>query len=163
MCGIFALLNKGNISHDIIVEQFNKAQHRGPDNSHINTENNNFFGFHRLAINGLDTESNQPIIINNILVICNGEIYNYKELYSHISAKATTNSDCEIIIYLYEKYGFEYMLNLLDGVFAIILIDNNINKLFVARDPYGIRPIFYLHNQIVAWEDTMYMILVNQI
>ena len=47
------------------------------------------------------------------------------------------------------------MLNLLDGVFAIILIDNNINKLFVGRDPYGIRPIFYLHNPIVAWEDSV--------
>ena len=95
------------------------------------------------------------MIINNILLICNGEIYNYKELYTHISDRATTNSDCEVIIYLYEKYGFEYMLNLLDGVFAIILIDNNINKLFVARDPYGIRPIFYLHNPIVVSEDTI--------
>ena len=51
MCGIFALLNKGNISHDIIVEQFNKAQHRGPDNSHINTDNNNFFGFSNIFKN----------------------------------------------------------------------------------------------------------------
>ena len=130
MCGIFALLNKTDINHEFILEQFNKSQHRGPDNSHINTENNNFIGFHRLAINGLDTVSNQPITINNILLICNGEIYNYKELYNNIPYNPTTNSDCEVIIYLYLIYGIEYTLNLLDGVFAFVLIDYNINKLY---------------------------------
>ena len=155
MCGIFALLNNENnetkISQPYITEQFNKAKHRGPDNSCINTEKD-FIGFHRLAINGLDEESNQPFNINNISLVCNGEIYNYKELYNNISYKPTTNSDCEIIIYLYMTYGIEYTLNLLDGVFAFILIDYNINKLFVARDPYGIRPLFYLYNPNIIFD-----------
>ena len=148
MCGIFALLNNKEhlLSYDFIVEQFNKGQHRGPDNSCINTSNNNFIGFHRLSINGIDEESNQPFNINNILLICNGEIYNYKDLFNSISYKPTTNSDCEIIIYLYMLYGIEYTLNLLDGVFAFILVDYNINKIFVGRDPYGVRPLFYLCN-----------------
>ena len=148
MCGIFSLFNYSEqIDNEFITKQFNKASHRGPDNSTIDTEKNNFIGFHRLAINGIDNNSNQPFKINNILLICNGEIYNYKQLYNNIKTKPTTNSDCEIIIYLYLTYGIEYTLNLLDGVFAFILIDYNIDKLFVARDPYGVRPMFYLSNK----------------
>ena len=148
MCGIFALLNNDNtISYDYAVEQFNKSKNRGPENSSINTINNNIIGFHRLSINGLSDDSNQPFNINNIILICNGEIYNYKELFANIKYKQTTNSDCEVIIYLYMLFGIEYTLNLLDGVFAFILIDNNTNNMYVSRDPYGVRPMFFLYNQ----------------
>ena len=154
MCGIFALLNNNDtVSNEYIVEQFNKSKERGPDNSHINTTNNNFIGFHRLSINGLSEESNQPFNINNIQLICNGEIYNYKELFNNIKYKQTTNSDCEIIIYLYMLYGIEYTLNLLDGVFAFILIDYNLNTMYVSRDPYGVRPLFYLYNESYVMND----------
>ena len=147
MCGIFAILNNNDLfEKEYITEQLNKSQNRGPDNSTINLSNNNFVGFHRLSINGLDSESNQPFIIDNILLICNGEIYNYKKLYENIKYKPTTNSDCEIIIYLYKLFGIEYTLNLLDGVFAFVLFDYNINKIYVARDPYGVRPLYYLCN-----------------
>ena len=147
MCGIFALLNnKDTITNENILKEFNKSGHRGPDNTTVNTDNNNFIGFHRLSINGLSSDSNQPFIINDILLICNGEIYNFKELFNNITFKQTTHSDCEIIIYLYMLYGIEYTLNLLDGVFAFILIDYNKNLMFVSRDPYGVRPLFYLHN-----------------
>jgi len=154
MCGIFALLNNNNnITKNYILEQFNLSKHRGPDNSiTINNKHGNFIGFHRLSINGLSNESNQPFNINNIQLICNGEIYNYKELFNTIIYKPTTSSDCEIIIYLYMLYGIEYTLNLLDGVFAFVLIDNNINKIFIARDPYGVRPLFYLHNKDIFFD-----------
>jgi asparagine synthase (glutamine-hydrolysing) len=148
MCGIFALLNN-RVDRDFIIEQFNKGQHRGPDNSQVYYENNIFIGFHRLAINGIDSISDQPILHSNILLICNGEIYNYKQLYENIDITPKTNSDCEVIIYLYEKFGIEYTLNLLDGVFGFILIDYNVNKIYVGRDPYGVRPIFCLKNKNV--------------
>ena len=147
MCGIFALLNnREKNDEEFIIKQFTQSEARGPDNTELNLCNNIFVGFHRLCINGLDEQSNQPFFINNIELICNGEIYNYKNLFNTIKYKATTNSDCEIIIYLYMLYGIEYTLNLLDGVFAFILIDHNINKIFVGRDPYGVRPIYYLYN-----------------
>ena len=147
MCGIFSILNNYDIiDNDFIEEQFNKGQHRGPDNSTINLHNNDFIGFHRLQINGLNSESNQPFCIDNIILICNGEIYNYKKLFQNIKYNPVTNSDCEIIIYLYKLYGIEYTLNLLDGVFAFILFDYNINRIYVARDPYGVRPLYYLCN-----------------
>ena len=149
MCGIFLLLNNNIYSETFISKQFLKGQHRGPEFSSLNFVNDtkkDYIGFHRLAINGLDTISNQPFEIDNLILICNGEIYNYKELYKKLNVDPITNSDCEVIIHCYKKYGIEYTLQLLDGVFAFVLIDNNINKLFVGRDPYGVRPIYYFTN-----------------
>ena len=155
MCGIFLLLNNNiNYSDTFINNQFLKGQHRGPEFSYINYVNDtkkNYIGFHRLAINGLDTISNQPIEIDNLILICNGEIYNYQELFNRLDVEPITNSDCEVIIHCYKKYGIEYTLQMLDGVFAFVLIDNNTNKLFVGRDPYGVRPIYYYKNTNNVW------------
>lgn len=152
MCGIFSLLNnKNSLSMEFIEKCFNYGKGRGPENSNIRYNMiQTIFGFHRLAINGLDDESNQPIVYNNISLICNGEIYNYKQLYDLLSLDITmqTNSDCEIIIHLYIKFGIEHTLQLLDGVFSFVLLDyRNIGgnyKLYTARDPYGIRPMYIL-------------------
>ncbi len=146
MCGIFLLLNNNNYDELFITQQFLKAGHRGPEFSFLDFLNNNnkndYIGFHRLAINGLDECSNQPIVIGNIKLICNGEIYNYKELYKNLGVTPFTNSDCEVIIHCYKKYGIDYTLQLLDGVFAFVLLDNNNDTIFVARDPYGVRPMY---------------------
>ena len=152
MCGIFALLNQKNRSLNEIENEFMKGKNRGPEFSKLeNSYMKMVLGFHRLAINGLNSESNQPIIINDIVLICNGEIYNYKKLYDSMNVIPETGSDCEVIIHLYLKYGIEQTLTMLDGVFAFILYDNRIsndinNKLFIARDPLGVRPLYYLKN-----------------
>jgi asparagine synthase (glutamine-hydrolysing) len=150
MCGIFCLLNyNGQFTNTIIEEDFEKGKHRGPENSILkNIMLKCMFGFHRLAINGLNTVSNQPITINNISLICNGEIYNYKKLSKmlDIDNEMKTDSDCEIIIHMYKKYGIEYTLQMLDGVYSFVLLDGRLNegKVYVARDPYGVRPLFIL-------------------
>ena len=149
MCGIFALLNN-SIHHDPthIKAQFEKGRGRGPEFSSLsNVGKDVIFGFHRLAINGLNVSSNQPLTNKNntIILICNGEIYNYKELYRLMNVEPNTQSDCEVIIHLYEKYGIEHTLQMLDGVFAFVLLDNRIvggDKFYVARDPYGVRPLY---------------------
>lgn len=147
MCGIFALLNNLNVPDDFVMSQFKKGENRGPDNSqYIKILDNFTLGFHRLAINGLNDESNQPFDIDNVILICNGEIYNYKELYKFMDVQPKTGSDCEVIIYLYRKYGIEQTLKMLDGVFAFILYDASEKKIFVARDPYGVRPLYHLRN-----------------
>ena len=149
MCGIFALLNN-NIPIDFIKNEFEKGKNRGPESSVLRTDFMKMvLGFHRLAINGLNEQSNQPLIINDIVLICNGEIYNYQYLYKQMNIEPTTGSDCEIIIHLYLKYGIEQTLTMLDGVFSFLLYDNRItadlnNRLFVARDPLGVRPLYYL-------------------
>jgi asparagine synthase (glutamine-hydrolysing) len=151
MCGIFAILNNDNSAFppEYIKNQFEKGKGRGPEHSVFkNIMIKIDYGFHRLAINGLNSESNQPIIINNIALICNGEIYNYKELYSAMGITPETDSDCEVIIHLYKKYGIEQTLRLLDGVFAFVLTDyrsySESAKMYVARDPYGVRPLYLM-------------------
>ena len=151
MCGIFSLLNTTDFSNEFINTQFEKGKNRGPEYSKLESFYNFNLGFHRLAINGLNEKSNQPLSINNIILICNGEIYNYKYLYELLDIKPKTDSDCEVIIYLYLRYGIEQTLQMLDGVFAFVLYDNRIsedlnNKVYVARDPIGVRPLYYLKN-----------------
>jgi len=78
MCGIFSLLNNNVFDADFVNKSFQKGKSRGPENSQLTKVNILCdFGFHRLAINGLNQKSNQPITINDITLICNGEIYNY--------------------------------------------------------------------------------------
>ena len=158
MCGIFALLNTDNNGNNndvqdlVIREQFDKGKRRGPEYSKLEyTFMKMILGFHRLAINGLNNESNQPIVFNNIVLICNGEIYNYKQLYSSMNVKPVTDSDCEVIIHLYLKYGIEQTLTMLDGVYSFVLYDNRINHdlidhIYVARDPFGVRPLYKIYN-----------------
>ena len=153
MCGIFGLLNNNvNVDMESIVKSFEKGSHRGPEFSifkkvMLKTD----FGFHRLAINGLDEISHQPISIDDIVLICNGEIYNYKELYKIMNISPKTNSDCEVIIHLYKNYGINQTLQMLDGVFAFCLLDmrleNDSSNIYIARDPYGVRPLYVMHSE----------------
>ena len=152
MCGIFALLNNENDStYSFIEMQFYKGQNRGPEYSKLEQISiKAVFGFHRLAINGLNPESHQPLVDGDIKLICNGEIYNYKELYNMLGVQPKTDSDCEVIIHLYRKFGIEYTLQLLDGVFAFVLCDNKLGdedaQMYVARDPYGVRPLYIMES-----------------
>jgi asparagine synthase (glutamine-hydrolysing) len=155
MCGIFALLNTNNndnFKNSIIKEQFDKGKRRGPEYSKLDfIYMKMILGFHRLAINGLNIQSNQPIVFNDIVLICNGEIYNYKQLYNYMGVKPITDSDCEVIIHLYLKYGIEQTLVMLDGVYSFILYDNRLNdtltnNIYIARDPLGVRPLYKLYN-----------------
>ena len=156
MCSIFALLNHNQtkLTNTIIEDQAKKG-HEQDFNSFKTYINNKIFlsclsylSFNKLITgNGLDKKSEQPLKYNNKVLICNGEIYNSKQLLKLMQIKATTTYDCEVIIHLYEKYGIEYTLKCLDGVYAFILIDNDINKVFIARDKFGERPLFYLSNK----------------
>ena len=159
MCGIFyyqcggAHTNHTNnrISvekYDQLFANFAKMAHRGPDNSrfqrHAAHNVRSVFGFHRLAINGLTADGNQPFEAAHCKLICNGEIYNFRELIVRHDMEQTCagNSDCEVIIHLYKRLGMEAMLNELDGVFAMVLYDGSTNRTYVARDPMGVRSLF---------------------
>ena len=155
MCGIFALLNSintGVLNNTIIEEQFYKGKQRGPEYSKLEYNYLQMcLGFHRLAINGLNIQSGQPILYEDIILICNGEIYNYKKLYADMNVTPTTDSDCEVIIHLFLKYGIKQTLIMLDGEYAFILFDNRINNeivnnIYIARDPFGVRPLYQLYN-----------------
>ena len=174
MCGIFSLLNISDtnvlFTEEFIKYNFKLGQGRGPEHSILkNVSVRAKFGFHRLAINGLNDISNQPICIDDIVLICNGEIYNYKELYELMGIEIKTDSDCEIIIHLYKKYGIYQTLKMLDGVFAFCLCDNRLpdngsltSTVYVARDPYGVRPLYclkpLLYNKLIGFASELKML-----
>ena len=151
MCGIF-FVKTAIHSKEVLEKSFNKASYRGPDDTKfiyfpkLSDELNYNIGFHRLAINGLNDESNQPFYKEGVYLICNGEIYNYKGLYEELNKAPVTGSDCEIIIDLYNEFGIEYTIQKLDGVFAFVLVDVRKNKVICGRDPMGVRPLFYFLN-----------------
>jgi len=163
MCGIFAVLSSDTKEDETQTENFHKGQNRGPENSVCKRISENIlFGFHRLAINGYSNpNSEQPICIENCVLICNGEIYNWKELHSMLDIPAKTGSDCEIIIHLYKQFGIEYTLNKLDGVFAFVLYDKEKEHVFIARDPFGVRPLFISFNK--AHSDHYFYVLSSEL
>jgi asparagine synthase (glutamine-hydrolysing) len=148
MCGIFSYLGK-NFSFDDLVALSNKIKHRGPDSSnHISLDFDDkqfFLGFHRLAINGLDEISNQPLkdVNNEIYLIANAEIFNYKALIEENDFDYKTNSDCEVIIHMYKKYGIDETCKKLDGEFAFLLIDLKKKVYYVVRDQLGVRSLYW--------------------
>ena len=152
MCGIFAIINN-NINDDTLYKKaFNNGKKRGPEYSvieNVDISNNLILGFHRLAINGYnDKLSDQPLQHYDCSLICNGEIYNHNDLYKLSNSKPNTKSDCEVIIHLYKKYSMEQTLQMLDGVFAFVLIDHKENSIYIARDTYGVRPMFVCKESI---------------
>jgi len=162
MCGIFCYLGK-KYTIEQLIEAWRLINHRGPDEHYppsvVTTygENKLWFGFHRLKINGLDGVSQQPIICGSgrISLICNGEIYNHHELQKQHNIKCHTHSDCEVIGQLYLKFGMDRTIRMLNGVFGFVLYDRLMGKIYVARDPIGIRPVFIGSNKgelIVASE-----------
>ncbi|MDD3007411.1 MAG: asparagine synthase (glutamine-hydrolyzing) [Arcobacter sp.] len=138
MCGI--------IGTNFLSERFDKSlellHYRGPDFQNSVKINNKQFGHTRLAIIDLDEEANQPMIFDDILLVFNGEIYNYKELIHVEHLECKTKSDSEVLIRLYQKYGFDF-LNKLNGMFAFCIYDMKKELYFCARDRYGKKPFFY--------------------
>ena len=103
-----------------------------------------FLGFHRLAIMGLTPSGMQPFKLGKSYVVCNGEIYGFEKLKQELSKKYAfeSDSDCEILLPLYKEYGTE-MFAMLDAEFACIIYDGDLGEYIAARDPIGIRPLYY--------------------
>ena len=145
MCGIFSYKGRTHAWSDL-QDAVNLIGYRGPDNTHYNKiADDVLFAFHRLAIVGTTASGDQPMkhaLDDSLTLICNGEIYNYKDLAEKYEFSLTTGSDCEIILYMYRKFGIEKTVNALDGVFMFVLHDASSNLLFASRDPIGVRPGF---------------------
>ena len=149
MCGIWCLAKqKGDhsITEEKAMQIINETlSNRGPEGGRVVTLLEQvLLGFTRLAINGLTNEGMQPFEHNGIWSVCNGEIYNYREIAARHGYDLKTGSDCEVLPYLYETHKTrpDLIWKELDGVFAAIIIDTNRGTLMVARDPYGVRPLF---------------------
>lgn len=129
-------------------EGFKKTVSRGPDDSRIIDTGKGLLGFHRLAIMGLTPDGMQPFELDGSYVVCNGEIYGYEKIKEELAKKYTfkSGSDCEILLPLYREYGVE-MFKMLDAEFALIIYDGEKKEYIAARDPIGIRPLYYGYDE----------------
>lgn len=176
MCGFtgyYYLDDRKETSNQVIREMLAIQKHRGPDDSGIvgiNTlaksfehtsvsedvtfknENNLIFGFNRLSILDLSPMGHQPMVSPNekVVLMLNGEIYNAFDFKPELEQKGYTfksTSDTEIVLHLYSEYGMEKMISLLNGMFAIAIYDLELDTLFLARDRFGIKPLYILQEK----------------
>ncbi len=149
MCGLAGFVNYPDLKS--LVEEANRIQfHRGPDNQGTFIHNNFALAHQRLSIIDLDKRSDQPLVKDDLVIVFNGEIYNYKELRQELVANHPVNfateGDTEVVLELYRALGPE-ALHKLKGMFAFAILNIKRNELFIARDPFGIKPVFYRKEQ----------------
>ncbi|NHM06437.1 asparagine synthase (glutamine-hydrolyzing) [Flavobacterium sp. CYK-4] len=176
MCGFTGyhyLDSRRETTNQGICGMLNVQKHRGPDDSGvvgINTENRTFevigfektenfqhpndliFGFNRLSILDLSPNGHQPMISpdGKVVLIMNGEIYNAFDFKPELEQKGHTfksTSDTEVVLHLYLEYGMEKMIRMLNGMFALAIYDFNLDTLFLARDRFGIKPLYILKEE----------------
>lgn len=143
MCGIWAALKAAGFTTEQALNYVKKLEPRGPEYTALNDISGVLLGFTRLAINGLTPLGHQPFLQPNTATVCNGEIYNYKELAVRWNLELPEGtSDCAIIPHLASKLSPTELVRTLDGVFAFAHVNTQTNQLLVARDPFGVRPLF---------------------
>lgn len=144
MCSIMGYIGS-TLTDEEFKLGFERTVSRGPDMSRLIKLKNGLLGFHRLAIMGLTEKGMQPFSYKNNMVVCNGEIYGFAPIKDELIKKGYTfesDSDCEILLPLYEQYGTD-MFKMLDAEFALIIYDSDTEAFIAARDPIGIRPLYY--------------------
>lgn len=161
MCGIVGIINLKNkpVSHKEIKKFRDSLFHRGEDDEGIFIKNNLGLGHRRLSIIDLSDKAKQPMIYNNRYVITyNGECYNYESIKSELKQKGyrfNTNSDTEVILAGYQHWG-KNIQNKLNGMWAFAIYDLKENEIFISRDRFGIKPLYYLVNEnLIAFSSEM--------
>jgi len=155
MCGIFGITNFKRPSLNDARNALHTLTHRGPDQWDEYVRDGVYLGHRRLSILDLSESGRQPMISDdgNIVIIVNGEIYNYKYLKRQINSDHSfkSSSDSEVLIYGYKKWGIDRLLQKLEGMYAFAIFDKKRNELYIARDRVGIKPIYYssIKKQIV--------------
>ena len=155
MCGIFGITNFKNSDLDNARHALHTLSHRGPDQWLDFHSNGVYLGHRRLSILDLSENGRQPMLNSDktAALIVNGEIYNYqdlKKLLSHTYFFCST-TDSEVLLHGYSEWGIEKLLKKIDGMFAFAIYDTNRQKLYLARDRVGIKPLYYsfINDQVV--------------
>lgn len=158
MCGILGYITSNKISKKNFKDSLKLISHRGPDNFDTyfkNLKNKKIaLGHVRLSVIDLSKNSNQPFSISDYTIVFNGEIYNFESIKIQLKKRGVvfkTRSDTETILQSYIKFGIHKTLKLLNGMFAFAIFDKKKNKMILARDRIGIKPLYYLisDNQLI--------------
>ena len=150
MCAIMGYCSP-KVDLAVFTRGFSKTKSRGPDNSHLVETSLGVLGFHRLAIMGLHPQGMQPFQLDGCYAVCNGELYGFESVRERLKEKYTfrSQSDCEILLPLYKEYGVDLFAQL-DAEFACIILDTDGGHVVAARDPIGIRPLYYGYDEAGA-------------
>ena len=143
MCTIMAYCGVGGMEK--VTEGLKATVSRGPDDQRIQEVAGGVLGFQRLSIMGLTPEGMQPFELDGDFAVCNGEIYGFRKLRDELISKGyvfRSDSDCEILLPMYREYGTD-MFEKLDAEFACVIYDDASGEFIAARDPIGIRPLYY--------------------
>jgi len=144
MCSIMGYCGSGAAFGDF-KKGFERTISRGPDDSRIIDTGKGLLGFHRLSIMGLTPSGMQPFDLDGSYAVCNGELYGFEDQKKELTEKGyifKSECDCEILLPMYREYGTD-MFAMLDAEFACIIYDGVTEKYIAARDPIGIRPLYY--------------------
>ncbi len=170
MCGITGHINfssNNKLEDSVLKEMVSTMIHRGPDDYGFYTKDECQIGMRRLSI--IDTvKGSQPLTSddNLVVIIMNGEIFNYQSLRNNLSKEGEsfkTNSDTEVLLKLYIKYG-KKCIEMIDGMFAFCIIDHRSNSAWLARDRSGIKPLFYtILDQSIIFGSTLDAIIKSKI
>lgn len=142
MCGFVFLLDT-QIKEDQFLKVIKRIEHRGPDSLNLRKVNNAYLGFVRLAIMDLSQAGDQPFEVDKTHMMCNGEIYNHLSLRQEYEFDYKSRSDCEVILPIFHEGGIEKVVSKIRGEYAFVIYDEASEDVFAARDPMGIRPLFY--------------------
>jgi asparagine synthase (glutamine-hydrolysing) len=143
MCGINGLIGFGSESERVLHLMNDSISHRGPDSNGIWIDGSVALGHVRLSVIDLSERSGQPFIKDGLVVVFNGEIYNYRALRDQIQdVKFKTESDTEVVLEAWRKWGGG-CLNRFRGMFSFSIHDMSSGETFIARDQFGIKPLFY--------------------
>ncbi|MBP5193217.1 MAG: asparagine synthetase B, partial [Clostridia bacterium] len=148
MCSIISYCGKTR-DETAFGSGFARTRSRGPDDTRLVRAGSGTLGFHRLSIMGLTPEGMQPFELNGCLAVCNGELYGFEKERERLKALGYTfksDSDCEILLPMYFEYGTD-MFARLDAEFACVIYDCRTDEYIAARDPIGIRPLYYGHDK----------------
>ncbi len=146
MCGFVGIISRNEqvINKNVLKSMADVIHYRGPDEEGLYVDGPVGFYHKRLSIIDLST-GRQPMSFNNCTIVYNGEIYNYIELKDDLKKKGhhfATTSDTEVVLHMYQEFGDDFINNL-NGMFAFIIYDKNRNRLLVARDHFGIKPLYW--------------------
>ncbi|MCI7329088.1 MAG: asparagine synthase (glutamine-hydrolyzing) [Lachnospiraceae bacterium] len=159
MCGICGFTGHNLNSEEVLTRMMNRIIHRGPDGASSYITEQIAFGHRRLSIIDLSDKGTQPMFNEDKTLVCvfNGEIYNYKELREELIGlghEFNSSCDTEVLLHGYESWGAS-LLDRLRGMFAFVLYNEKTGELFMARDMFGIKPLYYMeidHNLVFASE-----------
>ncbi|MES2679800.1 MAG: asparagine synthase (glutamine-hydrolyzing) [Bacteroidota bacterium] len=164
MCGIFGHIDNKGPDTALCHASLNTLTHRGPDQMGEYFDEHIFLGHRRLSILDLSENGRQPMDSGQTVISINGEIYNYQALKKELQTKYTfkSHSDSEVVLFGYEEWGLETLLNKIDGMYAIVIYDKLKQVVHLAKDRYGIKPLYYTNrNNTFSWASELKAIVMH--